>query len=163
MVAKSRFGVARARGEKLEPGWALDKYGNPTTDPDEGIRGLVLPMAGFKGYAIALMIDMMSGFLSGAGYLNGVGKFYSPDNACMNVGHMIVAFNPDLIYEGNFLADADGYVEKLKASKAAEGKRIGIPGENRRLKKEEALNSGIELPPDVVEKLERLFGQSLKL
>ena len=49
VVAKSRFGTAKAKGEKLEPGWALDKNGNPTTDPDEEIQGFVLPMAGFKG------------------------------------------------------------------------------------------------------------------
>ena len=161
VVAKSRFGTAKAKGERLEPGWALDQNGNPTTDPDEGIRGFVLPMAGFKGYGIALMIDMLSGLLSGAGYLNRVGKFYSPDGACMNVGHMIVAFNPGLMYDGDFLAAADEYVERLKASKAVEGKQIVIPGEDRKKQKEEAGASGIELTADVVEKLEKLFEEKL--
>ena len=161
VVAKSRFGIAKAKGEKLEPGWALDKFGNPTTDPDEGIQGFVLPMAGFKGYGIAMMIDIMSGFLSGAGYLNGVGKFYSHDGACMNVGHMIVAINPNLIYDGDFLDDADGYVEKLKESKAVDGKQIVIPGEDRKSKREETEKLGIVLSSDVVEKLEQLFGTKL--
>ena len=162
VVAKSRFGTAKAKGEKLEPGWALDKYGNPTTDPDEGIQGFVLPMAGFKGYGIAMMIDMMSGFMSGAGYLNGVGKFYSQDGVCMNVGHMIVAFNPELIYDGDYLSDADCYVERLRASKAVDGKQIVIPGEDRKRRRLEAEKSGIELTPDVVEKLEHLFEERLK-
>ena len=162
VVAKSRFGTAKTNGEKLEPGWALDKYGNPTIDPDEGIQGFVLPMAGFKGYGIAMMIDILSGFLSGAGYLNGVGKFYSQDGACMNVGHMIVAFNPQLIYEGDFFADADKYVERIKASKVVEGKEIVIPGDDRKKKKYEAEKNGVELTSDVVEKLENLFGEKLK-
>ena len=162
VVAKSRFGTAKAKGEKLEPGWALDKYGNPTTDPDEGIQGFVLPMAGFKGYGIAMMIDMMSGFMSGAGYLNRVGKFYSQDGACMNVGHMIVAFNPELIYDGDFKADADKYVERLKASKVVEGKQVVIPGEDRKKRRAEAENIGVELTPDVVEKLEHLFDVAFK-
>lgn len=162
VVAKSRFGTAKAKGEKLEPGWALDKYGNPTIDPDEGIQGFVLPMAGFKGYCIAMMIDMMSGFMSGANYLNSVGKFYSQDGACMNVGHLITAFNPELIYDGDFKSDADKYVETLKSSKVVEGKQIVIPGENRKRRKAEAEKSGIELTFDVVEKLELLFGEELK-
>ena len=162
VVAKSRFGVAKARGEKLEPGWALDKNGNPTVDPDEGIQGFVLPMAGFKGYGLAMMIDIVSGFLSGAGFLNGVGKFYSQDGACMNVGHLIVAINPELIYDGDFLQDADKYIEKLRLSKTIPGKRIVIPGEDRKQRMEDNEINGIELPTDVVDKLELLFGVRLE-
>ena len=162
VVAKSRFGVAKAKGEKLEPGWALDKNGNPTVDPDEGIQGFVLPMAGFKGYGIAMMIDMVSGFLSGAGFLNTVGKFYSKDGACMNVGHMITAFDPGMIYEGDFLADADGYVEKLRNSKTLEGKNVVLPGDDRRQNREISLKEGIVLPEETVEKLESTFGEALK-
>lgn len=43
-------------GKKLPDGWALDKNGNSTNDPDEGIQGMVLPMAGFKGYGIAILM-----------------------------------------------------------------------------------------------------------
>ena len=161
VVAKSRFATAKSRGERLEPGWALDKNGHPTTDPDEGIQGFILPMAGFKGYGIAMMIDMMSGFISGAGYLNTVGKFYSNDGNCMNVGHMIVVFNPLLLYEGDYFADADKYIERLRSSKVIEGKNIIIPGEDRKARKKEAIINGICLTADVVEKLEQLFGEKL--
>lgn len=161
VVAKSRFGTAKEKGEKLGIGWALDKNGNPTTDPDEGIQGFVLPMAGFKGYGIAMMIDMLSGFISGAAYLNKVGKFYSQDGSRMNVGHMVVAFNPSIIYEGDYLKDADGYVECLKASKVTEGKKIIIPGEERRKRKQKSEKFGIEVAPEVIEKLDRLFAERL--
>ena len=161
IVAKSRFGVAKAKGEKLGQGWALDRNGNPTTDPDEGIKGFVLPMAGFKGYGIAMMIDIMSGFLSGAGFLNNVGKFYSENDACMNVGHMIMAVNPRMIYDGDFLSEADKYVETLKNSKVMEGKSIALPGDDRKMNKKEAINNGISLTQDVVEKLEAIFNEKL--
>ena len=161
VVAKSRFGVAKEKGEKLEQGWALDKCGNPTTDPDEGMQGFVLPMAGYKGYGIAMIIDIISGFLSGAGFLNGVKKFYSLKGECMNVGHMIAAFNPELIYDGDFLSDADAYVERIKNSKSREGKEIIIPGEDRKRRKKEAEQNGIELIPEVVEKLEKILGEKL--
>lgn len=162
VVAKSKFAVVRDEGKQLEPGWALDQNGNPTTDPDQGIRGLVLPMAGFKGYCIAMMIDIVSGFLSGAGYLNRVGKFYSMDGGCMNVGQMITAFNPTLLYDGDFITDADTYVERLKHSKTLEERQIIIPGERRRKRREEALKMGLCLTEDVCCELEKLFGEKLR-
>ena len=161
IVAKSRFGIAKAKGEKLGQGWVLDRNGNPTIDPDEGIKGFVLPMAGFKGYGIAMMIDIMSGFLSGAGFLSNVGKFYSENDTCMNVGHMIVAVNPKIIFDGDFLLEADKYVETLKKSKVMEGKTIVLPGDDRKSYKKEALKNGISLTQDVVDKLEILFNEKL--
>ncbi len=163
VVAKSKFLTAKAKGDKLEPGWALDKNGNPTTDPDEGIQGFVLPMAGFKGYGLAMMIDIMSGFLSGAGYLNTVGKFYSQTGDCMNVGHMITAFNPELICDGDYLAEADKYIERIKRSKHRENNDIIVPGEDRKSRKKDAMENGITLTPDVVKQLESLFQTNLVL
>ncbi len=155
-VAKSRFGVAKAKGEMLKPGWALDKEGNPTIDPDEALQGLVLPMAGFKGYGLALMIDIMAGMLSGAGWLNNVHKFYSQDGACMDVGHMIMAIDPALIYDGDFLADMDRYVQTLRASKASQGEKILVPGDRRKKQIEMAEKYGVELSTEVVKQLEEI-------
>ena len=69
VVAKSKFELYRQEGKELPDGWALDASGNPTNDPVSGIKGLVLPMAGFKGYGLAMMIDIIAGALSGAAYL----------------------------------------------------------------------------------------------
>lgn len=161
VVAKSRFGVAKAKGELLQPGWGLNLRGEPTVDPDEAIKGFVLPMAGFKGYGIAMMIDLVSGLLSGAGYLNNVGKFYSNDRGCMNVGHCIVAFNPQILYEGDFLEAADQYINILKSSKTVQGKSIVLPGDDRKQNEMLALKNGIELTDDVAQKLEVLFEKKL--
>lgn len=163
VVAKSRFGVAKENGEKLQPGWALDKDGNPTIDPEEAMKGFILPMAGFKGYGIALIIDILSGLLSGAGYLNNVGKFYSDCGAPMNVGHMIVAINPDIVYDGDFAAELDSYITKLRNSKKMTGKEIVIPGDRRAKIIKRSSVSGIELPEEIVKKLEIIFGEKLKV
>jgi LDH2 family malate/lactate/ureidoglycolate dehydrogenase len=157
VVAKSRFETARLNREQLQPGWALDKEGNPTTDPIEAIKGFVLPMAGFKGYGIALMIDILSGMLSGSAYLNNVGKFYSKGNNGMNVGHMFIAIDPRVVYEGDFYEDMDIYIETLRSSKAIPGKQIIIPGEDRKEKKLLSVHHGIVLTDDTVGKLEELF------
>lgn len=161
IVAKSHFSTALANHEKLKEGWALDQNGNPTTDPMEAIKGFVLPMAGFKGYGIAMAIDILSGFLSGAGYLKNVNKFYSQDGKGMNVGQMFVAINPEMIYEDDFLLKMDGYIETLRNSKVIEGRRIAIPGDDRIAKRIESLEHGLLLEEDSVKKLEALFGVSL--
>lgn len=157
IVAKSHFSTALANHEKLKEGWALDQNGNPTTDPMEAIKGFVLPMAGFKGYGIAMAIDILSGFLSGAGYLNKVNKFYSQDGKGMNVGQMFVAINPDTVYDGNFLTDMDGYIDILRQSKVMDGRTIAIPGDDRISKRKVSLENGIELSDDTKVKLESLF------
>ena len=161
IVAKSHFSTALANHEKLKEGWALDQNGNPTTDPMEAIKGFVLPMAGFKGYGIAMAIDILSGFLSGAGYLNKVNKFYSQDGKGMNVGQMFVAINPDMVYDGDFLTDMDGYITTLRDSKVMDGRVIAIPGDDRVSKRSVSLKSGIELSDDTREKLESLFNTTI--
>lgn len=161
-VAKSRFEMARIRGEKLQEGWALDGQGNPTTDPVEAIKGFVLPMAGFKGYGIAMAIDILSGFLSGASYLNKVNKFYSSNGKGMDVGQMFMAINPAIVYEGDFLCDMDDYIRTLRGSRVVEGKAIAIPGDDRLAKRRESLEKGIVLADDTVLKLEELLGGPLK-
>lgn len=162
IVAKSHFSTALANHEKLKEGWALDQNGNPTTDPMEAIKGFVLPMAGFKGYGIAMAIDILSGFLSGAGYLKNVNKFYSQDGKGMNVGQMFVAINPSMVYEGDFIEDMDGYINTIRSSKVMEGRTIAIPGDDRISKREMSLESGIDLSDDTREKLESLFNTTIQ-
>lgn len=157
IVAKSRFEVARVNGTKLPEGWALDCNGNPTTDPLEAIKGFVLPMAGFKGYGIAMMIDILSGFLSGAGYLNKVGKFYSQTNDGMNVGQLFVAIDPAQVYDGDFPTDMDNYIKTLRSSKAKENTVIALPGDDKVKARKHAIENGIVLSDETAEKLFALF------
>ncbi|WP_278841086.1 Ldh family oxidoreductase [Holdemania filiformis] len=162
VVAKSKFSLAKANGEKLEKGWALDKEGKPTVDPDEAIKGLVLPVGGFKGYGLSMLIDIISGLLSGSAFLSDVGKFYTENGKCMNVGQLVVAINPDLIYEGDFKADMDKYIEKVRKSKSISGKNIIIPGDRSKKRKLENERLGILLDEMTIEKLEYLYGQKMR-
>lgn len=158
IVAKSKFLEAKNKGQKLPEGWALDSDGNPTIDPEEAIKGFVLPMAGVKGYNIAMMVDILSGVLSGASYLNKVGKFYSANGAGMDVGQVFLAIDPNSIYEGDFLEEMDRYVETLRNSRTAEGKTITLPGDRKRKMKIDAERYGIELIESTVISLCDLFG-----
>lgn len=161
VVAKSKFETARVNNEKLPSGWALDKDGNPTTDPLEAIKGFILPMAGFKGYGIAMAIDIVAGFLSGAGYLNNVNKFYSQNGECMNVGQLFVAIDPIQVYDGDFYSDVDKYIDILRNSKVVEGKTIAVPGDDRIKARKHNLELGIEISEADVIKLEEVFNKKL--
>ena len=131
VVAKSKFKEYKAANKPLPDGWALDKNGKPTNDPDEGIQGLVQPMAGFKGYSISMLIDIISGVMSGAAFLNKVGRFYDDDNNSMNVGFYITAFSPEIICGEDYGARIREFAEILKNSSPADGKSVCLPGDDR--------------------------------
>lgn len=131
IVAKSKFKEYKAQNKPLPEGWALDINSKPTTDPDEAMAGLVLPMAGFKGYGIAMMIDILLGVLSGASYLNKVGRFYSEDNTCMDVGFTFIAIDPKIVFGNDYEKIIEEYVYALRNSEVAEGCTIALPGDDR--------------------------------
>lgn len=131
VVAKSKFKEYKAKNKPLPDGWALDKNGKPTNDPDEGIQGLVQPMAGFKGFSISMLIDIISGVMSGAAFLNKVGRFYSNDNNSMNVGFYITAFSPEIICGDEYGIRIKEFVGLLRNSATADGQSVCLPGDDR--------------------------------
>lgn len=131
VVAKSKFKQYKEQGKQLPDGWALDINGIPTNDPDEGIKGLVQPMAGFKGYGIAMLIDIISGLMSGAAFLNKVGRFYSTEGQCMNVGFCCIAMNPHMILGEGYDKIINDYVATLRKSERVGESPIALPGEDR--------------------------------
>ncbi len=130
VVAKSKFKEYKTKNMKLPEGWALDENGKPTTDPDEAIKGLILPMAGFKGFGLSMIIDIIAGVISGASFLNNVGRFYD-SNSCMNVGFCFIAINPKVVFGDEFENVMKEYTEKIRSSQAVEGKKICLPGDDR--------------------------------
>ena len=140
VVAKSKFKEYKEQGKALPEGWALDKDGKPTTDPDMGIQGLVLPMAGYKGYALSMMVDIVSGVLSGAAYLSKVGRFYSQDNNSMNVGFFMSVIDPQIVCGEEYNKAITDFVDLIQNSTAADGCKISLPGEDRLRYKAEHTN-----------------------
>ncbi len=131
IVAKSKFKEYAQKGLKLPDGWALDEEGKPTNDPVEGMKGFVLPMAGFKGYGLSMLIDIMAGLLSGSAYLNHVGRFYSNDNKSMNVGFYITVMDPKQIFGDEYDVAIKQYVAQLRESARMTGQEIVLPGDDR--------------------------------
>lgn len=153
-VAKSKIKQAAIENKEIPLDWATDKFGKPTMNPNEAIEGLILPMAGYKGYGLSMCIDILSGLIAGASYLNNVGRFYNNDN-CMNIGFTAIAINPLIIADDTFYGKIDDYIEKIISSQViSNDKKISIPGWNRIEQKEKNIKNGeIELNEKTIKEL----------
>ncbi len=93
-VARGKIYLARQRREAIPEGWALNEDGEPTIGAQAAIDGIILPMAGHKGYAIAVVVDMLSGVLSGSEFLSAVNGPYKA-GLKSGAGHFFTAFHID--------------------------------------------------------------------
>jgi LDH2 family malate/lactate/ureidoglycolate dehydrogenase len=129
-VARGKIYLARQRGESIPESWALNQDGFPTTDPDEAIRGIMLPMAGHKGYAITFMMDVLSGALTGSSVGLSVSGPYVPDKES-GVGHLFIAIDVETLGSAEEFRQRVGtLVSETKSAPLAAGfDRISYPGE----------------------------------
>jgi LDH2 family malate/lactate/ureidoglycolate dehydrogenase len=156
-VARGKIYLARQRHERIPEGWALNAKGEPTTDPQEAIDGIILPMAGHKGYAIAVVVDMLSGVLSGSAFLSAVNGPYKTDLRS-GAGHFITAFNIEAFQPlADFDARMEAFIAELKSVPLAEGSdEVFYPGEMEARSDVLHREQGLELPEDTVADLERI-------
>lgn len=156
VVARGKIFNAIKKGEEIPDDWAIDSSGAPTTDPQEALKGLIQPLAAHKGYVISVMMDVLSGVLSGSAFTTGVLGPYMPEGES-GVGHLIIALNVDAFrsYE-DFLDDMDLMVDQIKSTPLAMGfDEIFYPGELETRNEERLRKEGISLPNETVEQLNK--------
>jgi len=147
VVARGKIIKAAKEGKEIELGWALDEDGKPTTDPNKALKGCILPMGEHKGSAISMLIELMSGLLTGAGYGKQVAWQYDESSGKGNVGHVFCAMNPEGFIDINELrSKMDSFYNEIKEMPKAQGfDSIRLPGESRRESMVENTKKGIEL------------------
>ncbi|GGF39735.1 lactate dehydrogenase [Aliidongia dinghuensis] len=145
VAARGKIRRAMQRGEPIPEGWALDEHGKPTTDAAAAYRGVVLPLGGPKGSGLSLMMEAMAGVMAGAAFGGGVRDQYSDFSAPQNVGHLFLAFRPDLFLpDGQYRADMDDLVRRAKACPRADGfDEILMPGERESRRAAEQRRQGV--------------------
>ena len=128
--AHGKIRVYQQRGQRLPAGWALDKHGRPTTDPTAAIDGLLLPIGGYKGAGLAMIMGILSSMLSGAAYGTELGDM-SRGPAPGRDGHFVAAIRVSAFEDvARFKARVDGAIRELYACRLAPGfERIYAPGE----------------------------------
>jgi LDH2 family malate/lactate/ureidoglycolate dehydrogenase len=156
-VARGKIYLARQRREPIPLGWAIDAEGRPTTDPDAAINGLILPMAQHKGYAIAALMDVFAGVLSGSQFLSAVNGPYHYDKKS-GAGHFVTVYDIEAFMPlQEFSARMDRFVGEIKSQPLAEGfSEIFYPGELEDRAEKRNLINGLVLPADTWTDLGRL-------
>jgi len=129
--ARGHIRIAARRGETIPEGWALDDQGRPTTDADAALKGVMLPFAGPKGSALAMLVDMMGGVLSGSGFAGTIKDMTRDFENPQDVGHFFLAIKVDAFMAlKEYSARMEHMLETLKALKPAAGfDEVGYPGE----------------------------------
>jgi len=157
IVARGNIIAAQKKNAPIPEGWALDPDGNPTTDASQALLGTVLTMAGHKGYALALMVELFSGVLCGSAIGPDVGSMYKNMDRKQDVGHFFCLFDVRafLDYE-EYVRRIDETIDRIKASKRRPGvEEILVPGE--RSARKAAVNDaqGVPVSPETVAEIEQ--------
>jgi len=166
-AAYGKIEMARRKGEAIPAGWAIDKQGRVTTNPDDAVNGgALLPLGsdrergGHKGYSLAIMVDMLSGVLSGANW----GPFAPPfalrqeipkRSVGKGIGHFFGAMRVDgFIDADSFKRQVDEYVRVFRAARPAPGTSGPlIPGDPEREAEKLRREKGVPLIMPIIEDL----------
>lgn len=158
LVARGNIIAAQKKGESIPAGWALDPDGNPTTDANAALLGTVMTMAGHKGYALALLVEMLTGVLSGAAVGSAVGSMYKNMERKQDVGHFFCVLNIAAFMDvAEFKRRIDSAIDAIKASRRRSGvEEILVPGERSHRTTQENLRTGVRVDAATIRELETL-------
>jgi LDH2 family malate/lactate/ureidoglycolate dehydrogenase len=159
-VARGKIYLARQKGVPIPEGWAINAAGAPTIDPAEAIDGIILPMAQHKGYAIAVMMDMLSGVLSGSAFGAAVHCPYQTAHRS-GAGQFMIALNIAAFQPlAEFGERMERYIADLKAVPLAQGfEEIVYSGELEARSDLRLRRDGLVLPTDTREDLRKLANE----
>jgi LDH2 family malate/lactate/ureidoglycolate dehydrogenase len=145
VAARGKIRRAERRGETIPLGYALDAQGQPTTDPKAALGGVVLPVGGYKGSGLSMLMDIFGGVISGAGYAGEVADQYKVFDRPQDVGHFFLAMRANLfVPESDYRTRMDTLVQRVRdCPKAAGFDEILIPGEPETRHEEERRRTGI--------------------
>jgi (2R)-3-sulfolactate dehydrogenase (NADP+) len=153
-VARGKIMLHAREGKPIPLGWALDKDGNPTTDPKAALTGSLSPIGGAKGAALALMVEVLSVALTGAAFSFENDSYFEPGNK-PRIGHAVLAIDPDA------LAGADSYYSRLEEMISAmlADPGVRLPGTRRQFAEAKARAEGIDIPDALAAELRELAGK----
>jgi uncharacterized oxidoreductase len=141
VVAAGKIRARHAKGEKTPEGWIIDNDGQPTVDPAVfmSLKGMLLPVGGYKGYGLSLIVDVLGGALTGTGCSS---TEFKRGNGVIMYAINIESFTP----VATFKERVDSLIRSIKSTPTAPGfSEILIPGEPEFRTMEERLKRGIEV------------------
>ena len=164
-VAWGKIFVAQQANKKIPITWALDQNGVPTDDPNAAAhKGLIQPFGGYKGYGLSLLIDVLTGVLSGGGFSTQVKTLYQKIESPSDVAHTCAAIRVSAFMPlAEFRKRMDAIIELMHACPTAPGvERIFVPGEIEHQTEQRRWKDGIPINAQLREELKTL-GAELKV
>lgn len=164
VVARARIRTALKRGEVIPGTWATDREGRPTTDPNAALDGFLLPIGGYKGYGLALVVDLFAGLLSGAAYLTHVKSWSDEPEAAQDLGHFFILIDVARLGSADWLAQrmADFAAILHDTPPTDPARPVLLPGEIEQDHMERQRREGVNIEPAVVAKLEALAARAIR-
>ena len=162
IVARGRIIAANKEGAPIPEDWAVDPDGEPTTDAEAALAGSVLTMAGHKGYALALMVEVLSSVLSGSAMAPDVGSMYKHMDRRQDVGHFFCLLDIDAFMDrAEFIQRIDDTIDRIKSSRKRPGvEEIFIPGERSAATARRSERRGVPIGPATLDELRTLCKES---
>ena len=152
-------------GKPVPLGWIIDKNGNPTTDASEYMKGgTLMPFGGYKGYGLAMMVEIFAATLSGAAMTKDVHAWNTNSEVGGNVGHMFMAIDLSKFSSPEEYAKrVEALIDEIKASRKADGvEKIYYPGEIEKDRLEACLKEGsveiLDSTMEAISELEKKYG-----
>jgi LDH2 family malate/lactate/ureidoglycolate dehydrogenase len=151
-AALGKIRLAKSEGRQIPPTWATDAAGTPTTDPAAALAGLLLPIGGPKGYGLALVVDVLTGMLSGGAFGSGVNGLYADTAVPNDCAHFFQAIDPELFGGVSaFRQHTRELADQVRASTPAQvGGAVMLPGQREAQKAAAAEAAGVPLADSVV-------------
>ncbi len=151
------------RGEKMPEGWMVDKAtGGPLTDPERASEGFLLPIGGYKGAGLSMILGLLAGVLNGAGVGRDVVDFNYDNKSTANTGQFILALDVGRFIDPPVFADmARRHLDELRNSECLPGvARIRLPGDDRAARRADREREGVPLPTPVRSQLDAVAAET---
>jgi L-2-hydroxycarboxylate dehydrogenase (NAD+) len=161
VAAYGKVKTKAQRGEMMPEGWMMDRQGKPLLDPKKSGDGFLLPIGGYKGYGLSMIIGLLAGTLNGAANGRDVVDFNVDSTTPTNTGHVIVAINVSTFQPvADFKRAVDAFVRDIRQSQRLPGvDAIRLPGEGSQARLAESLRLGAPLSPPLVKSLNDLAAE----
>ncbi len=156
MINRGKIRFASKNNQKLPIGVALDKFGKPTIDANKALKGVQLPIAGFRGSGLAWMVDILSGVLTGSNHAGRVKDPFEDFSGPQNIGHLFITFKTNLFVNNYNKRIKDNIKEVKRLPKAKGIKEIMYPGQNKYKRYKMNLNKEIKISRIIKKELEIL-------
>ncbi len=156
MINRGKVRFASKNNQKLPVGVALDKFGKPTTDANKALKGVQLPIAGFRGSGLAWMVDILSGVLTGGNHSGRVKDPFEDFTGPQNIGHLFITFKTNLFVKDYNKRIKDNIKRVKRLPKIKGIKEIMYPGQNKYKRYKMNLKKEIKISKVIKKELEIL-------